>query len=151
MNTTINPLHDDPVTGSDPGFVAALLEAGLPVDDLAEGDRAFYAYRLRSGRLIGYGGFECYGRDVLLRSIVVPSADRGQGIGRDLLALLQQRAYDQGARQSWLLTETAAPFFERIGFKAADRADAPQTILATRQARSLCPASATLMTRTIVF
>ncbi|WP_298015628.1 arsenic resistance N-acetyltransferase ArsN2 [uncultured Castellaniella sp.] len=151
MNAATDLLHDEPIAGDDPGFVAALLDAGLPVDDLAEVGRAFYAYRMRSGRLIGYGGFERYGRDALLRSIVVPSADRRQGIGRNLLNLLQQRAYDQGARQSWLLTEAAAPFFERLGFKAADRADAPQTILATRQARSLCPASATLMTRTIVF
>lgn len=150
MNITIDPLHDEPITGDDPGLVAALLDAGLPVDDLAEIGRSFYAYRMRSGRLIGYGGFECYGRDVLLRSIVVPSADRRQGMGRHLLDLLQQRAYDQGARQAWLLTQAAAPFFERAGFKAAGRADAPQTILATRQAQSLCPASATLMTRTIV-
>ena len=113
MNAATDLLHDEPIAGNDPGFVAALLDAGLPVDDLAEVGRAFYAYRMRSGRLIGYGGFERYGRDALLRSIVVPSADRRQGIGRNLLNLLQQRAYDQGARQ--------------------------------------CPASATLMTRTIVF
>lgn len=106
-------LRGEQIAGDDPGFVATLLNAGLPVDDLVEIGRTFYAYRMRSGRLIGYGGFECYGRDVLLRSIVVSSTDRRQGIGRNLLTLLQRRAYDQGAHQAWLLTEAAAPFFER--------------------------------------
>jgi arsenate reductase len=144
-------LRDAPVAGGDPGLAAALSNAGLPVDDLAQAGRTFYAYRTLAGRPAGYGGFERYGQDLLLRSVVVPPDDRSRGIGRNLLALLLRRAYDQGARQAWLLTETAAPFFERAGFKTVAREQAPQGILATRQARSLCPASAALMTRTIAF
>ncbi|MGN6581944.1 MAG: arsenic resistance N-acetyltransferase ArsN2 [Bordetella sp.] len=144
-------LRDKRIAGDDPGLAAALLGAGLPADDLAQDGRTFYEYGALAGRLIGYGGFERYGQDVLLRSIVVSPADRGQGAGRNLLALLLRRAYDRGARQAWLLTETAAPFFERVGFKAVAREQAPQAILATRQAQSLCPVGATLMTRTITF
>lgn len=144
-------LRDERIAGDDPGFVTTLLKARLPIDDLAEGGRALYDYHTLDGHLIGYGGFERYGQDVLLRSVVVPAAERNKGIGRNLLALLQRRAYDQGARQAWLLTETAAPFFERTGFKAVPRERGPQAILATRQARNLCPASAMLMTRTIAF
>jgi arsenate reductase len=144
-------LRDERTAGNDPGLAAVLLDAGLPVDDLAQAGRTFYVYRTLAGRVIGYGGFERYGRDALLRSIVVPSADRSQGIGRNLAALLQRRAYDQGARQAWLLTQSAAAFFERAGFKAVAREQAPQAVLATRQAQSLCPASAILMTRTISF
>lgn len=144
-------LRDERISGGDPGLAAALMHTGLPMDDLAEAGRTFYAYRTLAGRRVGYGGFERHGHDVLLRSIVVPPADRNLGIGRNLLALLQRRAYDQGARQAWLLTQTAAPFFERAGFKAVDRDQAPPAILATRQARDLCPASATPMARTIAF
>lgn len=144
-------LRDEQIAGDDPGLAAALLDAGLPTDDLAQAGRTFYAYRAFAGREIGYGGFERNGQDVLLRSVVVPPAGRNQGIGRNLLALLQRRAYDQGARQAWLLTQTAASFFERAGFQAIAREQAPQVILATRQASNLCPASAVLMTRTIAF
>jgi len=144
-------LRDERIAGDDPGLAAALLDAGLPADDLAHAGRTFYVYRTFAGRVIGYGGFERHGQDALLRSVVVPSADRSQGMGRNLVALLQRRAYDQGARQAWLLTETAAPFFERAGFKTAAREQAPQAILATRQAQDLCPASAALMTRAISF
>lgn len=144
-------LRDEQIAGDNPGFFTTSLNACLPMDDLAEVGRTFYAYHILSGRVIGYGGFELYGRDVLLRSVVVPPADGSKGIGRNLLALLQRRAYDQGARQAWLLTATAAPFFERAGFKAVAREHVPQTILATRQFQSLCPASATLMMRMIAF
>lgn len=144
-------LRDEQIAGDAPDFVAALSSAGLPVDDLAEMGRTFYAYRTHSDRLIGYSGFERYGRDVLLRSIFVPLAYRNRGMGRSLLTLLLQRAHSQGARQAWLLTETATPFFERAGFETVAREHAPPTILATRQAQSLCPVSASLMTRSITF
>jgi arsenate reductase len=144
-------LRDTVVRGDDPGLVAALMAAQLPIDDLAEPGRVFYAYRTLAGRPAGYGGFERYGQDALLRSIVVPAADQGKGVGRNLLALLQRRAFDQGARRAWLLTQTAAAFFERTGFKPAERATAPAAILATRQAADLCSASATLLSRVITW
>jgi hypothetical protein len=46
-----------------------------------------------------------------------------------------------------LLTETAAPFFAKLGFYPIAHDEAPVAILATRQAASLCPASAILMAR----
>ncbi len=144
-------LRDEPIAGDAPDFVAALLDAGLPIGDLAESNRTFYAYRTPAGRLAGYGGFERYADNALLRSITVPPMNRGQGIGRNLLALLQRRAYGLGARQAWLLAGTAAPFFAQAGFKAVAREQAPQAILATRQAADLCPANAALMKRTIAF
>jgi arsenate reductase len=66
-----------------------------------------------------------------------------------MLALLLRRASDEGARHAWLLTTTAAGFFRRAGFQVAERSTAPATILSIRQAVSLCPASAILMTRAI--
>lgn len=71
------------------------------------------------------------------------------GIGSGMLALLLRRAFDEGARDAWLLATTAAPFVERGGFKRAERSAAPATILATRQAASLCPSTAALLTRGI--
>ena len=66
-----------------------------------------------------------------------------------MLALLLRRAFDEGGREAWLLTTTAAPFFERAGFKPMERTSAPASVLATRQAANLCPASAALLRRSI--
>ena len=55
------------------------------------------------------------------------------------------------ARTAWLLTITAADFFEKIAFRRRPRAEAPAAILATREAKSLCPVSAVLLAKTIGF
>ncbi|MCX5520878.1 arsenate reductase (glutaredoxin) [Kaistia defluvii] len=144
-------LVDERVPGDAPGFVGALQAAALPIDDLAEPGRTFFAYRTAAGDLVGFGGYEALGRNALLRSIVVLPAWRAQALGRNLVALLQRRAFDEGAREAWVLTGAAAPFFETIGFKPTARGEAPASILATRQATRLCPADARLLTRTIQF
>jgi len=144
-------LVDAGIAGDDPGLVGALQSAGLPVDDLLEPRRTFFAYRTSAGDPVGFGGYEALGDNALVRSIVVLPAWRAQALGRNLVALLQRRAFDAGARRAWVLTSSAAPFFEKIGFKPVARDDAPATVLATRQASSLCPADAALLARTIRF
>jgi arsenate reductase len=137
------------VDGSDAGLRAALEAAALPVDDLSDPGRRFFAYGTLDGTPVGYGGYEPLGDEALLRSLVVPPIHRGSGIGRAILAILQRRCFDDGARRSWVLTIDAAAYFERQGFNRAERQNAPDAVLATRQATSLCPATATLLTRNI--
>ncbi|MGR8918854.1 MAG: hypothetical protein ACU85V_04495, partial [Gammaproteobacteria bacterium] len=48
-----------------------------------------------------------------------------------------------------LLTETAAAFFEHLGYSRAPRAAAPATIAATAEFASLCPDTAVCMRRVI--
>ncbi|HEV7284860.1 MAG TPA: arsenate reductase (glutaredoxin) [Kaistia sp.] len=144
-------LVDAGIAGDDPGLVGALQSAGLAIDDLLEPGRTFFAYRTSAGDPVGFGGYEALGDNALVRSIVVLPAWRAQALGRNLAALLQRRAFDAGARRAWVLTSSAAPFFEKIGFKPVARDDAPATVLATRQASSLCPADAALLARTIRF
>lgn len=142
-------LADAPLHSSDPQLRLALGEAGLPTDDLQEPGREFFVYSTLAGERVGYGGFERYGRDVLLRSIVVLPVQRNRGLGRGIVSLLMRRASDAGGRQAWLLTTGAAGFFERAGFKAADRGQAPKSILASRQASTLCPSTAKFLARSI--
>jgi N-acetylglutamate synthase-like GNAT family acetyltransferase len=52
-----------------------------------------------------------------------------------------------GSVRAFLLTTSAAPFFESLGFARIDRTAAPEAILRTRQAASICPASAVLMVK----
>lgn len=142
-------LVDALIDGTAPELHAALDQAGLPTDDLTESGRVFFAYSTLSGERVGYGGFEQYDREVLLRSIVVLPAKHRRGIGRGIVPLLMRRAFDAGGRRAWLLTTTATAFFERAGFKPADRAKAPEAILSSRQASSLCPSTAAFLVRTI--
>lgn len=148
---SVSFLRDERIAGSDPALLAAIQDAGLPADDLAEPGRTFFAYRTLAGDLVGYGGYEALGGHALLRSIVVLPESRASALGRNLVALLLRRAFDDGARRAWVLTTSAAPFFEKVGFKTVARDDAPATVLATRQAASLCPSDASLLVRTIRF
>lgn len=142
-------LIDTPIDGSDEALIAALRDVELPVDDLREPGRRFFGYATLAGERVGYGGFERLGQHALIRSMVTSPQARHRGIGSGMLALLLRRAFDEGTRDAWLLTTTAAPFFERAGFKRVERSAAPATILATRQAASLCPSTAALLTRGI--
>jgi len=138
----------EPVSGEAADLRAALVAAGLPVDDLSEAGRNFF--RLTDGvNTIGFGGFECHGEHALLRSLVVLPQHRGDGRGKAAAELLMRKASELGARTAYLLTTDAAPFFERLGFRPLERTAAPEEILATRQASSLCPSTAALMARPI--
>lgn len=142
-------LRDTEAADRDAGMVAALQAEGLPTDDLTEPGRRFFALRTLSGEIVGYAGYELYGADAFLRSLVVLPGWRGKGVGKAIVARIARRAFDEGARTAWLMTTSAADFFEGIGFKRVERADAPEAILNTRQAKELCPASAAVLKRTI--
>jgi N-acetylglutamate synthase-like GNAT family acetyltransferase len=124
-------------------FVSALEEAGLPTDDL---NAAPFRYFCRDG--VAWGGIG-RGDDALLRSVVVQPSARGGGHGAAIVEALAAQARADGTQHLWLLTADSASFFARLGWRAADRAAAPAPIAHSRQFSDLCPASATLMMRTL--
>jgi amino-acid N-acetyltransferase len=131
------------LVGCEPGdarFVSALKEAGLPA---CTHDARCFA--LAEGE--GFGAIEGDGPDRLLRSIVVPLAWQGRGVGTWLVAALSDEARNSDAERLWLLTIGAADFFAGRGWVVADRAAAPEAIRTSDQFTTLCPASATLMMR----
>ncbi|MFT0890975.1 arsenate reductase (glutaredoxin) [Pseudochelatococcus sp. G4_1912] len=134
---------------ADDALVQALADAGLPTDDLSDAGSTWFRFAVPEGETVGYGGFELYGNDALLRSIVVLPDHRERGIGRNLMLLLMRKAFDAGARTGYVLTNSADGWLEKLAFKAVERADAPQAILDTRQANELCPKSATLRKRSL--
>jgi N-acetylglutamate synthase-like GNAT family acetyltransferase len=135
-----------PVSADAPDLQAALVAAHLPVDDLSEEGRQFFRFTDHN-EPVGFGGLEHYGDCALLRSLAVSAEHRGQGFGQAITQKLLARARDDGAYAVYLLTETAAPFFEHLGFARIERTAAPAAILQTRQAASLCPASAALLVK----
>lgn len=120
--------------------------ARLPATDMAEHFGRFLVVEA-DGRLLAAGGYEDHGRDALLRSLVVAPDARRTGLGRALAGSLMAAAAGGGATRGWLLTDSAVPFFERLGFAAVDRDTAPRAIRQTRQFTTLCSETATLMAR----
>jgi len=141
-------LDRQPVSGHDQDLQATLQAAGLPIDDLERGGRMFFRFA-DQGQTVGFGGLEPYGDCALLRSVVVIPEQRGRGYGEAIARQMLDQAARDGARAVYLLTETATAFFEYLSFVKVDRATAPAAILQTRQAASLCPASAGLFAKTI--
>ena len=127
-----------------PELVAALEDAHLPTEDLGDAGRAFFAFE-EAGRPIGFAGLELYGEDALLRSVVVLPEVRGKGHGHAVTETVLSRAREAGAQRVYLLTTTAEEFFEHEGFIRIERSKAPPSILATRQASTICASAALLM------
>lgn len=130
-------------------LAAALIAAKLPADDISEGGRRFWRAIDETGAVIGYGGLEGSGADLLLRSVVILPARRGSGLGRALIDALLREAKHAGGRRVWLLTTGAADFFDRLGFERKERADAPAVVTQSRQFTALCPASAMVLVKSV--
>jgi N-acetylglutamate synthase-like GNAT family acetyltransferase len=128
-------------------IVDFLRAAALPTADLVAGAGVTFWLARDAHALLGTIGLEPHGRAALLRSLAVAPAARGRGIGRRLVRVLERRARGAGIERLLLLTETAAGYFERLGYAAIDRAGAPPALRASAEFRALCPASATCMER----
>jgi amino-acid N-acetyltransferase len=127
-----------------------LLEAaGLPVADLTAAHLEHFFYCGSATAPIGIVGLELLGADALLRSLVVAPERRSAGVGGALVERAERHARECGARSLFLLTTTAADYFGRRGYVAADRAAAPPAIRTTREFTDLCPASSAFMLKTL--
>ena len=137
-----------PLGATDMEKLAALLSAvGLPIADLALPGRQFYRFSTTLGEMVAVGGLEGRGEDRLVRSIAVVPTARGKRFGKAVAMTLERLAGEDGAKRLHLLTTTAAPFFERLGYVAADRSAAPFEISASAEFVGLCPATAHYMTK----
>ena len=121
--------------------------AGLPTADLSQVDLSHFFGCGAVDRPHGVVGFELLGTEALLRSLAVEADSRGAGSGRALVAAAEEHARELGVTSIYLLTTTAAEFFERLGYVRADRETAPPAARRTREFGDLCPASAVFMAK----
>lgn len=104
----------------------------------------------RAGKhILGTAALEVYGNAALLRSVAVADEFRGQGLGQVLTAAALDLARRRGVRMVYLLTETAADFFPKLGFRPIARSAVEQAVLASREFSGACPASAVVMARSL--
>lgn len=140
-----------PADGSDLAYVESLLERNdLPAGDVRDSPGTFYvAYGGDGDARVGVGGIEAYGSVGLLRSVVIEREFRGRGFGTALREELEAAARSDGIGTLYLLTTTAADFFDRAGYEPIRRDDAPEAIRRTTEFDELCPSTATCMARSL--
>ena len=124
-----------------------LRDARLPVDDLGSEKIALVAEDDRKIR--GIVGLESFGSIALLRSLVVAPDARGAGVGAALVAALELACAADGVDELWLLTIDAETYFEKLGYAARPRNEAPGVIRDTDEFSVLCPADAALMSKVL--
>jgi N-acetylglutamate synthase-like GNAT family acetyltransferase len=124
-----------------------LAAADLPLDGLE--DHRNFLVLCRDGRMIGCAAVERYGNYGLLRSLALEATERRHGLGRRLVHEALQQARRDRIAELFLFTTTAAPFFERLGFRAIRRDEVPAPVRVSVEFRSACPASAAVL-RTIL-
>lgn len=140
----------EPAGTQDLPQIRRLLEqAQLPHSDLRDDTPVNFWVAREGSAVIGAVGLEAFGAAGLLRSLVVTPRARGGGLGGRLVQALEDAAADRGLDQLVLLTQTAERFFAGRGYRVITRAEAPDALRGSSEFQSLCPATATCMSRRV--
>jgi amino-acid N-acetyltransferase len=99
------------------------------------------------GRIIGCAVLEPYDTVGLLRSVAVAQSQRGLGVGIRLTEAAVALAQARGIKALYLLTETAAGFFPRFGFRPVSRDEVAPAVRQSIEFTRACPASALAMVK----
>ena len=138
-----------PASPDDLARVEALLVASkLPLDGVAQALPTFVVAE-HENALVGVAGLEVCCNNALLRSVAVAPEWRSRGLGRELVTRVIAEAEARGIRALYLLTTTAEHYFPSFGFTTVSRDAVPDDIRATGEFQGACPASATVMARTL--
>ena len=139
----------DAARKSDLPAVHRLLEAQhLPADGVDDHIETMLVARTGDD-VVGAAAVELYADGALLRSVVVDTAYQGQGLGCRLTESALRLADRHGVKAVFLLTTTAEKFFPRFGFGPVPRSDVPSSVQESVEFQSACPASATVMRKTL--
>ena len=126
--------------------VAALLErTALPPDGLDDQFGDAYAVAVGGGEIVAAAGVEVYGSAGLLRSVAVDPAWQGRGLGVRLTQERLRWAGERGLETIYLLTNTAAGYFPRLGFAPVPREEVPAEVQGSLQFASVCPSTAAVL------
>lgn len=128
-----------------------LRSAKLPVENFQSMSH-FSCWRLMSsgGDCAGFAGVERFGTSGLLRSVVVAPEWRNQGVGAFLIQEVEKASKMEGIRELILLTETAERFFRREGYETITRSEVPESVKASAEFKTSCPASAIAMRKRLI-
>ena len=137
MRPSISPARPDDLSA----ILALLASHRLPEAGLA--DHLATALVARDGeQVVGCAAIERYDGAGLLRSVAVAQQQRGTGLGMRLTEAAIGLADTLGIRALYLLTETAAGFFPRFGFRPIPRDEVAPAVRQSIEFTRACPASA---------
>ena len=129
--------------------VKALLDLyQLPSQDLPT-KLDHFLVSIEEQKVIGTVGLELYGPFALVRSLAVRPRLQGKGMGKGLYQAAEQIAKKNGVEHLYLLTTTAEVFFQQQGFKLVERTAVPAPIRQSRQFGGICPATATVLLKSL--
>lgn len=127
--------------------IALLQQNQLPVDDIHTGTQLFIAEE--NNDVIGTIAVEYDYDTALLRSLSVAPGKREKGIGIELVKFIEDYVKQQGVREIYLLTTTAADFFTKRNYVSVERSGVPDFIRQTSEFSGICPSTATVMKKTM--
>ena len=137
-----------PVTANNFFSVIDLLQRNnLPTEDITAATTLFALYD--SNELIGTIGLEYDGENALLRSLSTSAHKRGIGGGKLLVDFVEKFAKENNIHSIYLLTTTAADFFDKRNYLRITKTDVPEFIKQTTEFASTCPASAIVMKKVL--
>lgn len=134
----------------DTAAIKQLLEAANLTTSGLSNHIQHFLVATNNNEIIGVAGAELYTPNALIRSVAVNPSFKNQGIGYTLVKKLIAKINQHHINSYYLLTETAVPFFTKMGFEITQRDQAPDNIKQTEEYSSICPVSATLMTKKII-
>src|SRR5688572_7293884 len=110
-----------------PIIVSLLESVKLPVVDLPS-DLSHFLLAIDRSNTIGIVGLEIYGNYGLLRSLVVDPYYRNEGVAGQLIQRLEEYTKRLKLETIYLLTETAAAYFQKKGFQTIQRDQVPAAL-----------------------
>ena len=132
-----------------PEIFALLDECDLPKEGLATHLSTTLVAR-KGTEIAGCSALELYQESALLRSVAVKPSHRSRGLGQRLTRATLDLAMHNEISNVYLLTETASTFFSKLGFEPISRFDVPQKVQRSVEFTTLCPDTATVMTKVLL-
>lgn len=125
-----------------------LEQASLPTDDLNEAASSYFSVYADDSEIKGVIAMQPLTSEYsMLRSLVVTMSARGKGIGHVLVESIEAQSRARGIAEVFLLTTSADRFFAQLGYEVRSRDSVPNCVKEHDQFRTLCPASAILMSK----
>ena len=129
-------------------ILALLDQCDLPREGLAAHLSTTLVAR-NGNEIVGCSALELYEESALLRSLAIKPSYRSRGLGSHLTRAALDLAMLHKVSKLYLLTETAEEFFTKLGFETISRSDVPQEVQRSVEFTTLCPDTATVMTRVV--
>lgn len=113
-------------------------EVDLTLSGLDAPTVRLWIQREDDGSVVGSTGYELSddGEHALVRSVAVSPSLRSRGRGAALATFALERAAAEGATTAWLFSRRSGPFWQSLGFAAADRAALAEVLADTHQVQS---------------